>query len=92
MNYISFMQYYSYQLCDRTNSYIHKFGRLFMQYIVDAYSKMEDGRIGFIRRNQDKLRCDLYKNIKDANPNKSGLYNFIYFKITVNRKNKILNR
>ena len=37
-----------------------------MQYIVDAYSKMEDGRISFIKRNQDKLRCDLYKNIKDA--------------------------
>ena len=72
MNYVSCMQYYSYQLCDRPKSYIQKYGRLFMQYIVDAYSKMEDGRIGFIKRNQDKLRCDTYKNIKDADPIRPG--------------------
>ena len=56
MNYISCMQYYPINFeigpIDRTNKfmyYIHKFGRLFMQYIVDAYSKMEDVRIWFIR-------------------------------------------
>ena len=51
-----------------------------MQYIVDAYSKMEDGRVSFIRHNQDKLRCDTYKNIKDGNPEQTGgLYSIKIF-------------
>lgn len=80
MKYVSCRQFYAYQLCDRPTSYLHKYGRLFMQYIVDAYSKMEDGRVQFLRRNQDKLRCDKYKNIKLANPQKLGkdLY-YLYY-------------
>ena len=41
---------------------------------------MEDGRVQFLRRNQDKLRCDKYKNIKSADPQKLGkeLY-YLYY-------------
>ena len=66
MKYVSAMQYYAYQLCDRPGSYIHRFGRLFHQYIVDQFTKIELGRLNFFRHNQDKIRADLYQNIKDA--------------------------
>jgi hypothetical protein len=72
MKYVSAMQYYAYQLCDRPGSYIHRFGRLFHQYIVDQFSKIELGRLNFFRFNQDKIRADLYQNIKDCNPDQFG--------------------
>ena len=60
MQFVSAMQYYAYQLCDRTNSYIHRFGRLFHQYVVDQYSKIELNRLNFLRNNQETIRADLY--------------------------------
>ncbi len=55
-----------------------------MQYIVDSYSKMEDGRVSFIRHNQEKLRCDTYKNIKDGNPDQLGELIYSIALISVN--------
>ena len=43
-----------------------------MQYVVDAYAKMEEGRIKFLRHNQSALRVDTYKNIKNTAKNKIG--------------------
>ena len=34
----------------------HGAGRLFQQYLVDAYTKVESERLEWVRRNQDKLR------------------------------------
>ena len=45
---------------------IHLFQRLFHQYIVDQYSKIEGARLNFIKHNQESLRADLYQNIKEA--------------------------
>ena len=61
MQYVSAMQYYAYQLCDRTNSYIHRFGRLFHQYVVDQYSKIELNRLNFLRNNQDTISATCIK-------------------------------
>jgi ATP-dependent DNA helicase PIF1 len=66
MEFVSAMQYYSYMLYDKADSYIHLFQRLFHQYIVDQYSKIEGARLNFIKHNQESLRADLYQNIKEA--------------------------
>ena len=42
------------------------FGRLYHEYIVDNYAKIETGRLNFIRNNQKNIRADLYKNVHDA--------------------------
>jgi hypothetical protein len=76
--FVTVMQYYSYKLQDRTNSYIQLFGRLYQQYIVDQYVKLENSRLSFIRFNQNKLRTELYRglydlvNSDDHDPNSIG--------------------
>jgi hypothetical protein len=72
MKFVSAMQYYAYQLCDRPGSYLHRFGRLFHQYIVDQFAKIELGRLNYFRHNQDNIRADLYQNLKDANESDIG--------------------
>ena len=54
------------QLCDRAGSYIHRFGRLFHQYIVDQIARIESARLKFFFLNQDNIRADLYQNVKDS--------------------------
>jgi hypothetical protein len=34
--------------------------RLFQQFAVDTYVKIESSRLDFIRNNQDTVRADLY--------------------------------
>ncbi|XP_020082238.1 uncharacterized protein LOC109705866, partial [Ananas comosus] len=41
-------------------------GKLFQQYLVDAFSCVEEERLDYIRRNQSDLRAEVYKGIKDA--------------------------
>lgn len=41
-------------------------GRLFQQYIVDAFSAIEQTRLWWFRRNQTILRNDLYSHICDS--------------------------
>ncbi|GJY51338.1 DNA helicase PIF1, ATP-dependent [Tanacetum coccineum] len=41
-------------------------GRLFQQYLVDAYTAVEEQRLKWTRNNQDTLRVDLYHNLCDA--------------------------
>lgn len=60
------MQYYSYLLYDREIKVVHFFSRLFHQYIVDMYAKIESGRLNFISHNQDKLRIEMYKGLVEA--------------------------
>jgi hypothetical protein len=42
------------------------FGRLFKQYIVDNYAKIESGRLSYLRHNQSSLRADFYSGAVDA--------------------------
>jgi hypothetical protein len=40
--------------------------RLFQQFAVDTYMKMESSRLDFIRNNQDTVRADLYQGLVDS--------------------------
>jgi hypothetical protein len=59
---ITMIDYYAFRLQERDNeaSTILRCGRLVQQYIVDAYTTIEQSRLNYLRRNQKKLRVDLY--------------------------------
>ncbi|RLN42714.1 hypothetical protein C2845_PM01G33280 [Panicum miliaceum] len=40
--------------------------RLFQQFVVDTYIKIESSRLDFIRNNQQELRADLYQGLIDS--------------------------
>jgi len=64
---VTAMEYYSYRLMQRGGlSIIHRCGRLFQQYIVDACAKIEQSRLNYIRFNQSSLRSDIYSGVADA--------------------------
>jgi hypothetical protein len=65
---VSAMDYYSFHLMVRPNNgnLLHLFGKLFHQYIVDMYAKMEQSRLSFIYYNQKQLRAEMYKGLYDA--------------------------
>ncbi|KAL8108004.1 hypothetical protein AgCh_024432 [Apium graveolens] len=44
----------------------HLGGRLWQQYVVDAFTAIEQNRLDWIRDYQTTIRSDLYHNIKDA--------------------------
>jgi hypothetical protein len=65
---ITVKQFYAYRLMERNhqNTLLHLSGKLFQQYIVDQYAKVEGDRLLWFRRNQSKLRIDSYNNVEDA--------------------------
>lgn len=65
---VSSMNYYSYRLMVRQNedNHILKCRRLFHQYAVDMYVKVETERLTFIKLNQAKLRSEEYIHLRDA--------------------------
>lgn len=40
-------------------------GKLFQQYIVDAYVRVEAGRLQYIRNKQHELRVEMYQGLMD---------------------------
>ncbi|KAK6023902.1 hypothetical protein OSTOST_10298 [Ostertagia ostertagi] len=63
---ISQREYYSYLLSVRDNfNPILYAGKLFQQFAVDAYVKIEQNRLNFARRNQLRLRSDSYRGLQD---------------------------
>ncbi|KAI3705431.1 hypothetical protein L1987_75668 [Smallanthus sonchifolius] len=60
--------FYSYQLHDRDDQYtlLLRGGRLFQQYIVDAYVCIEQCRLDYIRKNQNLFRTEFLRGIHDA--------------------------
>jgi hypothetical protein len=40
--------------------------RLFQQFAVDTYIKIESNRLDYQRRNQDRIRADLYQGLVDS--------------------------
>ena len=60
---ITIMQFYAYRLQVRIGEGrgLHLAGRLFQQYIVDAYAVMEQNRLNYIKANQKKIRAELYQ-------------------------------
>ncbi|GJR46441.1 ATP-dependent DNA helicase PIF1-like protein [Tanacetum coccineum] len=66
--YVTMKEYYSYIIYQhpRQGGTLLKGGRLFQQYLVDAYTAVKEQRLKLTRNNQDTLRVDLYHNLCDA--------------------------
>ena len=66
---VTAMRYYRYRLMPHsgnTFNTIHRMGKLFQQYIVDMYAKIEWERLQYIRYHQRELRADVYQGLADA--------------------------
>jgi hypothetical protein len=65
---VSVRDYYCYKFQIRRgvfNPILH--GKwLFQQFAVDTYIKIESSRLDYIRRNQDRLRANLYQGLVDS--------------------------
>jgi hypothetical protein len=63
-NKITPRQFYSYRLAVRKDfSILHHSGKLFQQYAIDAYLKVEGNQLNFFRKKPDKLRIDTYSGL-----------------------------
>ena len=60
------MRYYAYLLHDRDNYYIVYYQRLFHQFVVDMWVKVEQHRLEYIRRNQTSLCAEMLDGLVDA--------------------------
>ena len=59
------------------NFFLHSYGKkLFQQYAVDAYAKIEGQRLAFIRNNQNKLRSEQYDVLHEHVNNLGNDHNF----------------
>ncbi|PKA47983.1 hypothetical protein AXF42_Ash016330 [Apostasia shenzhenica] len=65
---VSCIEYYCYKLQIRLakNSILLKSGRLLQQFVVDMYIKIETGKLDFYRKEQKKIRADLYQGVVDS--------------------------
>lgn len=64
---VSIRKYYRYRLMFRDGRHcLHLYGKLFQQYIIDMYAKVEQERLNYIRHNQSKMRAELYNGLQDA--------------------------
>ncbi|XP_058809854.1 uncharacterized protein LOC131675045 [Phymastichus coffea] len=59
--------YTRYRIADRANEFnpIIRGRRLFQQYVVDSYVKIEKDRIQYCKHHQKELRADTYKGLQD---------------------------
>ena len=72
--------FYSYRLFQRFNEgfkILHNAGRLFQEYIVDAYAQTEQNRLRFhsTKQQQNKVRVELYNGLVDAVADETPLEN-----------------
>lgn len=67
-NCVTMREFYAYRIQNRLQEgrTLISGGKLFQQYVVDAFSCVEEERLNYIRRNQSDLRLEIYKGIKDA--------------------------
>ncbi|XP_050338577.1 uncharacterized protein LOC126765036 [Bactrocera neohumeralis] len=72
---VSAMNFYSYRLMVRPQeqNYILRCRKLYHQYIVDMYVKIETERLNLIRFNQAKLRSEQYIHLQDAIANDANI-------------------
>jgi hypothetical protein len=70
---ISLRDYCAYMLMVRDNYFIQHYNRLFQQYVVDCYVRIEAARLQYFSLNQNEIRADLYNGIEDgADPRQVG--------------------
>lgn len=65
---LTMREYYCYKIQQRANEGLTLIqgGRLYHQYLVDAYTAVEEERLRWMRQNQENLHADLYQNVYDA--------------------------
>jgi hypothetical protein len=66
--YVTMREFYAFRLQERQgegHTLIYS-GRLFQQFVVDAYTCIEGIRLMWVRRNQSALRTELYSGLRDA--------------------------
>ncbi|XP_071698893.1 uncharacterized protein [Rutidosis leptorrhynchoides] len=65
---VTMREFYCYRIQQRESeaTTILRGGRLFQQYLVDAYTAVEEQRLKWLRHHQNELRIDLYNNVCDA--------------------------
>lgn len=65
-NRVTMLQYVSYRLAIRDEfSMLHHCQKLFLQWIVDVYVRIEGSRLHYIKSNQANLRSEVYNNLTD---------------------------
>ncbi|XP_074352540.1 uncharacterized protein LOC141691675 [Apium graveolens] len=66
--FITMKEYYNYKLMIQPSDGLtpHLGGRLWQQYVVDAFTAIEQYRLDWIRGHQTTIRSDMYHNIRDA--------------------------
>lgn len=64
--FVSCCEFYKSKLMRYEDSHFHYFSRLYQQYIVDSYLKVEHQKLKYLELNQEKLRVELYKGLVDA--------------------------
>jgi hypothetical protein len=70
-NKLTLLEYYAYRVAVRVNpgpgafNILHHAGKLFEQYIIASYIKVESRNIQFIRNNQSRLRVETYTGLMD---------------------------
>lgn len=74
---VSAMNFYAYRMMIRDNEGNHllKCCKLFHQFAVDMYAKIESERLAYIRFNQAKLRSEEYIHLRDALNNDGNVTN-----------------
>ncbi|KAK1358071.1 hypothetical protein POM88_051327 [Heracleum sosnowskyi] len=66
--FVSLREYYAYKLMIRPSEALtpHLCGRLWKQYIVDAFTAVEQYRLDWVKTHQTTIRADLYSSIRDS--------------------------
>lgn len=74
---VSMLAFAKFMLFQRTlrHSVLHAMGRLFLEYLVIQFAKIENSRLCYLERHQDHVRQDSYSNYADAIARRVGLEN-----------------
>ena len=65
---ISPREWYAFHLMKRQtgSDYLFKAQRLFQEFILNGFTTMENQRLSYIRQNQQTLRADTYRNVREV--------------------------
>ncbi|KAL3513655.1 hypothetical protein ACH5RR_026372 [Cinchona calisaya] len=66
--FVSMREYYAYRVQNRLNEVQTSVsaGNVFQQYIVDAFVAIKENNLNWVRANQEKIKADLYKGLRDT--------------------------
>jgi hypothetical protein len=62
---------------------LHHGGKLFQQYVVNAWIKVESNNLNFYRQNQQKLRVEMYSGLMDYIENQTAANNYAPGRVVV---------